>query len=52
MRRAAARAAQTETSQRRPGRLEEAGYPLNELQRSSLAATDKLRTDGRPSDAP
>jgi phospholipase C len=52
VRRAAARAAQTETSQRRPGHQEEGGHPLNDLQKSILAATHKLRADGHPPDAP
>ena len=49
---AAARAAQTATSQPRPGRGEEGEHPLNDLQKSILAATDKLRKDGHPSNAP
>jgi phospholipase C len=49
---AAARAAQTETSQPRPGRQEESDRPLNDLQKSILATTQKLRSDGHPSNAP
>jgi hypothetical protein len=49
---AAARAAQTGTSQARPGRPEEGDYPLNDLQKSILAATRKLRDEGHPPDAP
>ena len=52
VRRAAARAAQTETGQPRPGRQEEGGQPLNDLQKSILAATHKLRRDGHPPDTP
>jgi len=52
MRRAAARAAQTETSQPRAGRQGEGGHPLNDLQKSILAAARKLRRDGHPPDAP
>jgi len=43
---AAARAAQTETSPPRPQRRGEGEQPLNDLQKSILAATDKLRRDG------
>jgi len=35
-----------------PGRQEEGDYPLNDLQKSILAATHKLREDGHPPDAP
>jgi phospholipase C len=49
---AAARAAQTETSQPPPGRQEEGGHPLNDLQKSILAATHKLRRDGHPPGTP
>jgi hypothetical protein len=49
---AAARAAQTETSQPQPRRQEEGDQPLNDLQKSILAATHKLRRDGHPPDAP
>ena len=52
VRQAAARALHIETSQPRPGRGEEGGHPLNDLQKSILAATRKLRRDGHPSDAP
>jgi hypothetical protein len=31
---------------------EEGGHPLNDLQKSILAATHKLRADGHPPDAP
>jgi phospholipase C len=49
---ASARAAHTETSQPRPGRPEEGEYPLNDLQKSILSATRKLRSDGHPAGAP
>ena len=49
---AATRAARMETSQPRPGHREEAEHPLNDLQKSIIAATSKLRRDGHPSDAP
>ena len=49
---AAARAGETEASQARPGRQEEGDQPLNDLQKSILAATHKLRADGHPPDAP
>ena len=49
---AAARADQTGTSQRRPGGGEEGEHQLNDLQKSILAATRKLRSDGHPLDAP
>ena len=52
VRRAAARAAQAETGQPRPGRQEEGGQPLSDLQKSILAATDILRRDGHPPDTP
>ena len=52
VRQAAARAAQTETSQGRPVPGEEGDHPLNDLQKSILAATHKLRADGHPADAP
>ncbi len=50
--RAAARAAQTGTRQPRPGRQEEGDRPLNDLQKSILAATHKLRADGHPPNTP
>jgi hypothetical protein len=50
--RAAARAAQTETSQPRPGRQNEGDRALNDLQKSILAATHKLRADGHPPNTP
>jgi phospholipase C len=49
---AAARAAQTGTSQPQSGRPEEGEHQLNDLQKSILAATRKLRSDGHPADAP
>jgi phospholipase C len=49
---AAARAARMETRQPRPGRRGEGEYPLNDLQKSILAATGQLRRDGHPADAP
>jgi hypothetical protein len=52
VRQAAARAAHIETSQPRPGRGGEGEHPLNDLQKSILAATGQLRRDGHPSDAP
>jgi hypothetical protein len=52
MRLAAARAAETEASQARPGAQEEGDQPLNDLQQSILSATHKLRADGHPPDAP
>ena len=45
-------AAETEASQARPGAQEEGDQPLNDLQKSILAATHKLRADGHPPDAP
>ena len=51
VRQAAARAARTETSSL-PGRRGGGDHPLNELQKSILAATHKLRSDGHPTDAP
>lgn len=45
-------AAQMETRQPRPGRRGEGEDPLNDLQKSILAATGKLRRDGHPSNAP
>ena len=49
---AAARVAQMETRQPRSGRRDDGEHPLNDLQKSILAATDKLRRDGHPSNAP
>ena len=49
---AAARAAQAETSRGRPVPEEEGDHPLNDLQKSILAATGQLRRDGHPADAP
>jgi phospholipase C len=49
---AAARAAQTGTSQSQPVGGEEGEHQLNDLQRSILAATRKLRSDGHPAGAP
>jgi phospholipase C len=49
---AAARAVQTETSPPRSERRGESEQPLNDLQKSILAATDKLRRDGHPSNTP
>jgi hypothetical protein len=49
---AAARVAQMETRQPRSGRHDDGEHPLNDLQKSILAATDKLRRDGHPSNAP
>jgi hypothetical protein len=49
---AAARAAETGASQARPGADEGGDQPLNDLQKSILAATQKLRGDGHPPDAP
>jgi phospholipase C len=49
---AAARAARMETRQPRPGRRGEGEHPLNDLQKSILAATGQLRRDGHPADAP
>jgi len=51
VRQAAARATRTEASSL-PGRRGEGDHPLNELQKSILAATHKLRSDGHPTDAP
>ncbi len=51
VRQAVARAARTETSSL-PGRRGGGDHPLNELQKSILAATHKLRSDGHPTDAP
>jgi len=52
VRQAAARAAQAETGQPPLGRRKEGYHPLNDLQKSILAATQKLRADGHPPDAP
>lgn len=52
VRRAADRAARTEASQDPPAHQGEGDHPLNDLQRSILAATRKLRSDGHPQDAP
>jgi phospholipase C len=49
---AAARAARIETRQPRPGNRGEGEHPLNDLQKSILAATGQLRRDGHPSNAP
>jgi len=50
---AAARAAQAETSQPRPGHRDQSGdHPLNDLQKSILAATRELRKRGHPANAP
>ena len=51
VRQAAARAARTQTSSL-PWRHGGGDSPLNELQKSILAATHKLRSDGHPTDAP
>ena len=45
-------AAQAGAGQARPVPAEEDGQPLNDLQKSILAATRKLRGDGHPADAP
>jgi hypothetical protein len=52
VRQAAARASQTETAQPWRGRQGEDNHPLNDLQKSILAATHKLRSDGHPPNAP
>ena len=53
VRQAAARgAAQASAGQARPAPAEEGGQQLNDLQKSILAATRKLRGDGHPADAP
>jgi len=50
---AAARAAQAGTSQPRPGHWDQAGdHPLNDLQKSILAATRELRKRGHPANVP
>jgi phospholipase C len=49
---AAARTAQTESARARPGPERESDHPLNDLQKSILAATRKLRTDGHPANVP
>jgi phospholipase C len=51
VRQAAARAAQTETSSQ-PGHQGQSDHLLNDLQKSILAATRKLRSDGHPANAP
>jgi hypothetical protein len=45
------RQAQARSAQAAAGRAE-GDRPLNDLQKSILAATEKLRKDGHPSDAP
>jgi phospholipase C len=52
VRQAAARSAQMDTGQPRPSRRDEGEHPLNDLQKSILAATGRLRKDGHPPDAP
>jgi phospholipase C len=52
VRQAAARAAHAGAGQARPVPAEEDGEPLNDLQKSILSATRKLRGDGHPADAP
>jgi phospholipase C len=49
---AAARADRTETRQRGTSQEESGNHPLNDLQKSILAATRKLRTDGHPPNTP
>jgi phospholipase C len=49
---AAARAAQTGTSLPQPLPQEQADPPLNDLQKSILAATRQLRRDGHPPNTP
>jgi phospholipase C len=52
VRQAAARTAQTGTSQPRPGDKGEGDHPLNDLQRRIVAATRELRRRGHPPDTP
>jgi len=52
VRQAVARPARTGTSQPLPAHGDESEDQLNDLQKSILAATRKLRTDGHPLDAP
>jgi hypothetical protein len=52
VRQAAARAAQAGAGRARPVPAEEDGEPLNDLQKSILSATRKLRADGHPADEP
>jgi hypothetical protein len=47
VRQAAARAGLTETGQEEPGE-----HPLNDLQKSILAAAHQLRADGHPPNTP
>jgi phospholipase C len=52
VRRAAARADRTETGQHGAGQEEPGNHPLNDLQKSILAASRQLRADGHPSNTP
>jgi phospholipase C len=52
VRQAVARAVQAKTGQAQPERPEEAEHPLNDLQKSILAATGQLRRDGHPPNVP
>ena len=52
VRQAAARADRTETGQPGAGQKESGNHPLNDLQKSILAATHQLRADGHPPNTP
>ena len=52
VRQAAARAARTETGQPGTGQEESGNHPLNDLQKSILAAAHQLRADGHPPNTP
>lgn len=52
VRQATARAAQTETGQPGTGQEESGDHPLNDLQKSILAAAHQLRADGHPPNTP
>jgi hypothetical protein len=52
VRAAAARAAQAEAGQGQPGEQGRGDHPLNDLQKSILAATGELRRRGHPANDP
>ena len=52
VRQAAARTDRTETGQHGAGQEESGNHPLNDLQKSILAASHQLRADGHPPNTP